>query len=155
MAGSGLFEFCIEPTLQEPITPGVYVYHASPREHRGRIEAQGLTVSASSTTWTNRRYFTPRVHVAGSLEGALTYIESRATGKAAPDGITRIGAKMLRSWDVQKLRTGIEAYYPDAEMDGSLWCETAIPPDRVHRLPAILIRLAVESKLLRKRWAQK
>lgn len=155
LAESGLFEFCIEPASQEPVTPGVYVYHASPREHRGLIETQGLTVSASSTTWTNRRYLTPRVHVAGSLEGALTYIESRATGIAAPDGITRIGAKMLRSWDVQKVRTGTEPYYLDAEMDGSLWSETAIPPDRVHRQPAILIRLAVEMKLLRKRWAQK
>ncbi|MFZ2994616.1 hypothetical protein [Sphingobium sp.] len=155
LAGSGLFEFCIEPTSQEPVTPGVYVYHASPREHRGLIEAQGLTVSASSTTWTNRRYLTPRVHVAGSLEGALTYIESRATGIAALEGITRIGAKVLQSWDVQKVRTGTETYYRDAEMGGSLWCETAIPPDRVHRQPAILIRLAVELKLLKKRWALK
>lgn len=155
LAKFGFFEFCLEPTAQKPVTPGVHVYHASPREHRGAIKAQGLTVSGSSTTWTDRRYLTPRVHVAGSLEGALTYIESRATGKAALVGITRIGAKTLPSWDIQKVRTGTEPYYPDAEMDGGLWCETAIPPDRVRRQPSILIRLAVELRLLRKRWVRK
>jgi len=155
LPGYGPFEFCLEPASQEPVTPGVHVYHASPRAHRGAIETQGLTVSGSSTTWTDRRYLTPRVHVAGSLEGALTYIESRTTGKAALVGITRIGAKMLPSWDIQKVRTGTEPYYPDAEMDGGLWCETAISPDRVRRQPSILIRLAVELTLLRKRWVKK
>ena len=154
LAKSGLFEFCLEPASQQPVTPGAYVYHASPRAHRGAIEAQGLTVSGSSTTWTNRRYLTPRVHVASSLEGALTYIESRAIGNAALVGITRIGAKTLPSWDIQKVRTGTEPYYSDAEMDGGLWCETAISPERVRRQPSILIRLAVELRLLRKRWVK-
>lgn len=143
----GVLEFCLEPLMQQPIAATDFAYHASPREYRESIQTNGLTVSSSSSTWTNRRYSTPRIHLAASFDDALTYIESRATGRAAVNGITRVGAGMLTIWDIYRIRTGAEPCCDDAEMDGGLWTNAEVPPDRWQRLPAWFVRLLVEFKI--------
>lgn len=96
--------------------------------------------SPSSLTWTGRRYRSSRLHFATSLDLALTYIESVATGGPALIGITVKGIAALREWDIYVVSTGSETYRMDVEMTGAVWITEDVPPPRIRRLNMFMLR---------------